>query len=109
MARGSGFPSGYDCSGIDEHGQDGGKRAVGQFNGEPSQLPSLWRLDIKHKTDHKTAPRATVLERALKTIFKKKVVRYREGLDRRFDRAQTRFYFSNLDPNDSGALGGARA
>jgi hypothetical protein len=76
------------------------KKVVGQFNGEPSLLPHFRGPALNTKPIAKAAPRATGLEMALETIFQKKVDRYRRGLDRRSHRAQTRFYFSSLDPID---------
>ena len=65
--------------------------------------------ETEHKTDRKTTPRATGLEMALETILKKEGVWCREGLESRSQRARARFDFSNLDPVDFRALGGARA
>jgi hypothetical protein len=48
------------------------------------------------------------LEMALKAISQKEVVWYRGGLEGRSQRTRTRFYFSNLDAIDFGALGCAR-
>jgi hypothetical protein len=84
---------------------------VGRFEGEPSLFLSWPDIEHKteHKTDRKTAPRATGLEMALEAHFKKEIVSCREGLESRSNRLQTRCDFSNLDPADFGALGGARA
>jgi hypothetical protein len=46
---------------------------------------------------------------ALETIFRKKVFWYREGPDRRSNRPQTRFNFSNLDLIDFAELWSTRA
>jgi len=45
---------------------------------------------------------------ALETTLRKKVFGYREGPERRSNRPQTRFYFSNFDPIDFAELRGTR-
>lgn len=82
---------------------------VCQFEGEPSPPSHFRGPTLNTKPIAKAAPRATGLEMALETILRKKVVWYRESPARRSNRTQTRFYFSNVDPIDFGALEGARA